>query len=147
MDEQIHQLYIDYLKVRKIKIPEDQFVYITKLYPALLVCLSDGVLDKEEWDSIVMATRGLAAEFVKSPTDNRDMIAMSFRTEIRYLIDNVDKWQKKFLNALQNSLKDKPLDQEFVMETMYLFANIAGGISDEEEEAISKLARRLEIEV
>ncbi len=146
MDEYVHQLYIDYLRNRKIKLPEDQFEYLTKLYPAILVCMGDGKLDKEEWDGIVMATRGLAAEFARSPSDNRDMIAMSFRTEIRYLTDNVDKWQKKFLSALHHSLKDKPLDQEFVMETMYLFANIAGGISDEEEDKIKELARRLEID-
>lgn len=145
MDEQIHQLYIDYIKSRKIQIPKDQFIYLTKLYPALLVCMSDGVLDKEEWDGIIMATRGLAVEFVKSPSDDRDMIAMSFRTEIRYLLDNVEKWNKKFLNALHHSMKDKPMDQEFVLETMYLFANIADGISDEEQEAINKLAARLEI--
>lgn len=145
MDDQIHQLYIDYVKSRKIQIPEDQFIYLTKLYPALLICMSDGVLDKEEWDGIIMATRGLAAEFVKSPTDNRDMIAMSFRTEIRYLIDNIEKWNKKFLNALHHSIKDNSLDQEFVLETMYLFANIADGISDEEQEAINKLSVRLGI--
>ncbi|MCV9388461.1 hypothetical protein [Reichenbachiella ulvae] len=145
MDKQIQQLYKEYTHYRRILIPEDQFVYLTKLYPAILVCMSDGVLDKEEWDGIVMATRGLAAEFVKSPNDDRDMIALSFRTEIRYLIDNVEKWRKKFLNALENSLKDKPIDQEFVLETMYLFANIAGGISDEEEESIKSLAHRLGI--
>ncbi|UXP33538.1 hypothetical protein N6H18_06170 [Reichenbachiella agarivorans] len=147
MDEQIHQLYLEYIKSRKIIIPEDQFVYLTKLYPALLVCMSDGVLDTEEWDGIIMATRGLAAEFVKSPSDDRDMIALSFRTEIRYLLDNMDKWKKKFLNALHHSIKDNELEQEFVLETMYLFANIAGGISDEEEDAILSLARRLEIRI
>lgn len=145
MDKQIQQLYKEYTHYRRILIPEDQFVYLTKLYPALLVCMSDGVLDKEEWDGIVMATRGLAAEFVKSPDDDRDMIALSFRTEIRYLIDNVEKWRKKFLNALENSLRNHPIDQEFVLETMYLFANIAGGISDEEEESIKSLAHRLGI--
>ena len=147
MNEHLHLLYLEYIKNRRIKIPEDQFNYIARLYPAILVCMSDGVLDKEEWDSVVMATRGLAAEFVKSPLDNRDMIAMSFRTELRYLIDNVDKWKKKFLHALHYALKDNPLDQEFVLETMYLFANIAGGISDEEEQAIRELADRLEIPV
>lgn len=146
MNVQLHQLYLEYIKHRKIRIPEDQFHYLAKLYPALLVCMSDGVLDKEEWDGIVMATRGLSAEFAKSPEDDRDMIAMSFRTEIRYLLDNVDKWSKKFLNALHNSIKDNTLDQEFVLETMYLFANIADGISDEEQEAINKLAQRLEIQ-
>lgn len=147
MDEHIHQLYIDYIRARKIKIPEDQFVYLTKLYPAILICMSDGKLDKEEWDGIVMATRGLASEFVKSPTDNRDMIAMTFRTEIRYLTDNVDKWSRKFLSALAHSIHNNKLDQEFVVETMYLFANITDGISDEEEEKIKELARRLDIKI
>lgn len=146
MNVQLHQLYLEYIKYRKIQIPEDQFQYLAKLYPALLVCMSDGALDREEWEGIVMATRGLSAEFAKSPTDDRDMIAMSFRTEIRYLLDNVDKWNKKFINALHNSIKDSKLDQEFVLETMYLFANIAGGISSEEQEAINKLALRLEIQ-
>ena len=146
MTPQLHQLYIEYIKSRKIKIPEDQFNYLAKLYPALLVCMSDGVLDKEEWDGIVMATRGLSAEFVKSPEDDRDMIAMSFRTEIRYLLDNVDKWSKKFMNALHASIQDNKHDQEFIMEAMYLFANITDGISDEEQETINKLAHRLEID-
>ncbi|MEP2023821.1 MAG: hypothetical protein ABJH98_16265 [Reichenbachiella sp.] len=146
MTPQLHQLYIEYIKSRKIKIPEDQFNYLAKLYPALLVCMSDGKLDQEEWDGIVMATRGLSAEFVKSPDDDRDLIAMSFRTEIRYLLDNVDKWSKKFLNALHASIQGNKMDQEFIMETMYLFANITDGISDEEEEAIRKLAHRLEID-
>lgn len=147
MDGQLNHLYIDYLKVRKIRIPEDQFIYLARMYPALLVCMGDGVLDKEEWDGIVMATRGLAAEFVRGPEDDKDMIAMSFRTEIRYLLDNVDKWKKRFLNALHNDLQGNDLDKEFVLETMYLFANIAGGISDEEQDTISELARRLEIDI
>lgn len=146
MNEQLHQLYIEYIKSRKIRIPEEQFIYLAKLYPALLVCMSDGVLDKEEWDGIIMATRGLSAEFAKSPEDDRDMIAMSFRTEIRYLLDNVDKWNKRFLNALHDAIKDNKLDQEFILETMYLFANITDGISDEEQEAINRLAHRLEID-
>lgn len=147
MSKQLPLLYSEYIKARKIRIPEDQFIYLARMYPALLICMGDGVLDKEEWDGIVMATRGLASEFVRSPEDDRDMIAMSFRTEIRYLIDNVDKWKKKFLNALHNDLKDNELDKEFVLETMYLFANIAGGISDEEQDTINELARRLEIDI
>lgn len=146
MNEHLHRLYIDYIRTRRKKIPEDQFHYLAKLYPAILICMSDGKLDKEEWDGIVMATRGLAQEFVRSPKDNRDHIAMIFRTEIRYLTDNVDKWHRKFLGALHQALQNNPLDQEFVMDSMYLFANITDGISEEEEEKINELARRLEIE-
>ena len=76
MDEQIKILHKEYVKSRKIQISEDQFDYLARLYPALLVCMRDGVLDDEEWDGIVMVTRGLAAEFVKSPDDDRDMLVV-----------------------------------------------------------------------
>ncbi len=146
MSNQVDLLYEEYKKSRKISLDREQFTYLTKLYPALLVCMSDGVLDEEEWDGIVMATKGLAEEFVQSPDDDKDMIAIAFRTEFRYLLDNIDRWQKKFLNALSDSIKDNQSDKEFVLECMYLFANAADGISDEEQAKIDSLAQRLNLE-
>lgn len=146
MSDQVDLLYEEYKKTRKINLDREQFSYLTKLYPALLICMSDGVLDEEEWDGIVMATKGLAEEFVRSPEDDKEMIALSFRTEFRYLLDNIEKWQKKFLNALTDSIKDNQSDKEFVLECMYLFANAADGISDEEQAKIDNLAQRLNLE-
>lgn len=145
MNEQVEQLYKEYCKVRGVRLSEGQFEYITKIYPALLVCMSDGVLDKEEWDGILQITNGLAEEFV-SPENTRDSVAMAFRTEFRYLLDHIDKWNKKFLNALRDSVKDSRSDKEFVSETMYLFANIADGISEEEQAEIDSLSSRLGLE-
>lgn len=146
MSNQVSQLYEEYTKVRKPRLDEEQFTYLTKIYPALLVCMSDGVLDQEEWDGIVKITHGLSEEFVNSPTDDKELIAVAFRTEFRYLLDHIDKWRKKFLNALKDSIKDNKSDKEFVLETMYLFANIAGGISGEEQVEIDALSNRLELE-
>ena len=146
MSNQIDLLYEEYKKSRKTNLDREQFTYLTKLYPALLICMSDGVLDEEEWEGIVMATKGLAEEFVRTPEDDKELIAISFRTEFRYLIDNIEKWQKKFLNALNDSIKDNQSDKEFVLECMYLFANAADGISDEERDKIDVLARRLNLE-
>lgn len=146
MSNQVDILYEEYKKARKINLDREQFSYLTKLYPALLVCMSDGVLDQEEWEGIVMATKGLAEEFVKDPKDDKDLIAIAFRTEFRYLLDNIDKWQKKFLNALNDSIKDNQSDKEFVLECMYLFANAADGISDEEQSKIDNLSQRLNLE-
>lgn len=146
MSNQVSLLYAEYTKVRKPRLSEEQFAYLTKIYPALLVCMSDDVLDEEEWDGIVKITYGLAEEFVNSPTDDKELIAVAFRTEFRYLLDHIDKWSKKFLNALKDSIKDEKIDKEFVLETMYLFANIAGGISPEEQREIDKLSHRLELE-
>ncbi|MDP4680810.1 MAG: hypothetical protein NWS46_10635 [Cyclobacteriaceae bacterium] len=146
MGDQIDLLFEEYKKSRHTKLDREQFAYLTKLYPALLICMSDGVLDDEEWEGIVMATKGLAEEFVRTPEDDKDQISMAFRMEFRYLIDNIEKWQKKFLNALNDSIKDNPSDKEFVLECMYLFANAADGISDEERDKIDVLARRLNLE-
>ena len=146
MSNQVSMLYAEYTKVRKPRLTEEQFAYLTKIYPALLVCMSDDVLDEEEWDGIVKITYGLAEEFMNSPTDDKELIAVAFRTEFRYLLDHIDKWRKKFLNALKDSIKDDKMDKEFVLETMYLFANISGGISAEEQSEIDALSHRLELE-
>ncbi len=144
MDNQVSLLYAEYSKVRKARLDEEQFAYLTKIYPALLVCMSDGLLDEEEWDGIIKITNGLAEEFV-SPTQDKELIAVTFRTEFRYLLDHIDKWSIKFLNALKDSIKDSEMDKEFVSETMYLFANVAGGISEEEQDEIDMLTHRLEL--
>ena len=68
-----------------------------------------------------------------------------FKTEFRYLLDNIEKWQKKFLNALKNHIQDSTEDKEFVLESMYLFANAANGISFEEEKKIEDLTDRLSL--
>lgn len=146
MGDQIDLLFEEYKKSRHTNLDREQFAYLTKLYPALLICMSDGVLDDEEWEGIVMATKGLAEEFVRTPEDDKEEIALAFRMEFRYLIDNIEKWQKKFLNALNDSIKDNQSDKEFVLECMYLFANAADGISDEERDKIDVLARRLNLE-
>lgn len=145
MSDHIKKLHLEYSKYRRKSLPEDQFSYIVKLYPALLVCMSDDALDNEEWESIALASKSLASEFASSTQQNVDVVAMSLKTEMRYLLDNIDKWKIKFLHALQHALVGNKLDQEFVLETMYLFANIAGGINDQEEKVIHELAARLEI--
>ena len=52
MKQQVELLFEEYLKIRRIDITIDHFIYLINLYPSLLVCMSDGVLDKEEWDGI-----------------------------------------------------------------------------------------------
>lgn len=145
MSNQISLLYAEYIKVRKPKLNEEKFAYLTKIYPALLICMSDGILDQEEWEGIVKITYGLAEEFIISPTDDKEIIAITFKTEFRYLLNNIDKWSKKFLNVLKDNIKDNISDKEFVLETMYLFANITGGISDEKQNEIDKLSKRLDL--
>jgi hypothetical protein len=62
------------------------------------------------------------------------------------LIYNIEKWQKRFLNTLKNHIQDSRLDKEFVLESMYLFANAADGISKIEQETIEMLSERLALD-
>ncbi len=143
----IESLLEEYQRVRRVELNRDLFVYILKLYPSLLVCMSDGKLDDEEWDSVMKLARGLAEEYVGLiPGADKEKIAQNFRTEFRYLLENVERWNKKFLNALKGHIADSRDDKEFIMESMYLFANAADGISLEEQQAINNLADRLDLE-
>jgi hypothetical protein len=143
----IEALLDEYQRVRRIEINRDIFVYILKLYPSLLVCMSDGKLDDQEWDNVMKLAKGLADEYASLiPGADQDQIAQSFRTEFRYLLENVERWNKKFLNALKGYIDESRDDKEFILETMYLFANAADGISMEEQQAINNLVDRLELE-
>ena len=147
MKPQVELLLDEYLKIRKVDISLDQFVYLLNLYPSLLVCMSDGVLDKEEWEGVLRITDGIADAYSESPDpEAKARLSQLFRTEFRYLLENIDRWKKKFLNALKSRLDDHRDDKEFVMEAMYLFANAADGISDIEQNTIEELSERLSLE-
>ncbi|MFY0607825.1 MAG: hypothetical protein JXR10_13995 [Cyclobacteriaceae bacterium] len=147
MKSQVEQLLDEYKKVRNVNLTLDQFTYILNLYPSLIVCMCDGVLDKEEWEGVVRTAKGLAMEYGDGYSEQEmEDLERSFRTEFRYLLDNIEKYQKKFLNALKNHIQNSQMDKEFVLESMYLFANAADGISDIEQETIAILSERLGLE-
>ena len=91
--------------------------------------------------------KGLALEYGDGlDGSGMEQLEQSFRTEFRYLLDNIEKWQKKFLNALKNHIGENREDKEFILESMYLFANAADGISEVEQETIHMLSERLALD-
>jgi hypothetical protein len=146
MKSQVEILFDEYRKVRKVELNLEQFAYIVNLYPSLLVCMCDGVLDKEEWDGVLQLASGLSEEYGDHlDHKGKEHLAQVFRTEFRYLLENIERWRKKFLNALKGQLETDTVDKEFVLESMYLFANAADGISDIEQQTIDELADRLSL--
>ncbi len=146
-NKNVQTLYEDYLKNRSIKLSYEEFLYILTMFPSLLVCMSDGKLDKEEWVGINSIASGLAEEFAATDLNNRDkeQLRAMLNSEFRYLLDNLDRWEKKYLSALKSYLDENNSEREFILESMYLFANAADGISGVEQEAINKLSKRLEL--
>ncbi len=146
MKSQAELLFEEYKKVRNTDFDLPQFTYLLNLFPSLIVCMCDGVLDKEEWEGVDRLIGSLTMEFGQGYTpQERERLENSFRTEFRYLLDNIEKWQKKFLNALKSHIADNQNDKEFVLESMYLFANAADGISEIEQETIEMLSERLSL--
>ncbi len=147
MKSQIEILYQEYHKNRNVQLSLEQFIYIASLFPSLLVCMADGKLDKEEWEGVLAITDGLAQNYAEENYSvNEEELARMFRIEFRYLLDNIDKWDKKFLNALKSHIEENQSEKEFIYETMHLLANIADGISETEQRAIDDLSKRLSLD-
>lgn len=141
------QLYSEYLKERNIKINRDQFIYIVNLLPALLVVLSDGIVDREEWTTVKKLAKILGNEFATEDLglDKEENLTLIYRSEFRYLLKSREQWEEPFLDALRDYFVENESSKDFVLETMYLFANASDGISEEEDEIIVKLCGRLGI--
>jgi 2-hydroxy-3-keto-5-methylthiopentenyl-1-phosphate phosphatase len=109
--------------------------------------MCDGKLDQGEWDAVLQITDGLAEGFYVEGDNSRNKsdTAQLFRTEFRYLLENIPKWEKKFLNVLKNHIRFNQSAKEFVLECMYLLANSADGISTIEQQNIESLSKRLGI--
>ncbi len=146
MKGEYKKLFEDYIHIRKSSISLNQFTYILKIYPSILVCMGDGKLDEEEWDGLIHISRGLTLLYLEQNSDSsQEKLESIFRLEFRYLLDNIIKWEKKFLNTLKHYLEEYPDDREFVQESMYLFANSADGISQKEQEKVDELTSRLSL--
>ncbi len=148
MNQQTEKLFAEYKKTRSANISIEEFEYILTLFPSLIICMCDGKLDPEEWDAVLQLADGMAEEFYNDQGTlvDKTALAMNFRTEFRYLLENLAKWEKRFLNVLKDHIKNDQTSKEFVLESMYLFANAADGISEVEQETIDELAKRLQLE-
>ncbi len=144
----INQLFEEYSNKRNIKLNKEQFVYLVNLFPALRVALSDGLVDDDEWVTVKRLAKILGDEFASEDLgqEKEENLMLIYKSEFRYLIKNLDEWEDKFLIALKDYFKENEASKEFVIETMYLFANASDGISDEEIKNINILTDRLGID-
>ena len=141
----IDRLQQEYERHRPAKLTHDQFTYLVQMFPALLVSMSDGVLDKEEWGAVLKTAENLGKNLSDGSAADADALTDVYKTEFRYLLDNYERWKKKFVNALQEYLRENPSARDLVLESMYLFANTTDGISKVEQDKIDELSNRLDL--
>jgi len=144
----VKSLFAEYTQQRKVKVTEDQFISFTVFFPALLVIISDGIVDMEEWEYVKQLSRFIAKSFKEEDQSTVDIeaLAKAYRHEISYLIKHLRDWQDKFLDALQSYILENPEIKSSVLETMELFAEASEGTSNEEDKKIQYLKEKLNLE-
>jgi hypothetical protein len=143
----IKKLFTEYTQQRKVKVNEEQFTSFTVFFPALLVIISDGIVDMEEWEYVKQLSRFIAKSFKEEDHQVVDIeeLAKAYRHEISFLIKHLRDWQDKFIEALQNYITENPEVKSSVLDTMELFAEASEGTSDEEEKRIKYLIEKLDL--
>ncbi|HAA16925.1 MAG TPA: hypothetical protein DCE41_36515 [Cytophagales bacterium] len=143
--DKMNSLFEQYTAERYISLNKEQFIYIANLFPALLVVLSDGIVDTEEWQTVKKLAHILGAEFATEELgeDKEENLTLIYKNEFRYLLKNREDWEEKILEALKDYFTQNDSSKEFVVETMHLFANSSDGISVVENETIEKLTAEL----
>lgn len=145
-NELVHKLYLDYTKERNLELTEEQFGSFMAFFPALIVASSDGMVDKEEWMYCKKLASGLGYSF--SDGDNEEAhenLTLIYRYEFRYLLKNLDRWEKRFIKALKLYLLENNYAKEFINETIYMFASASQGISQEEMKKIKFFEQDLDL--
>jgi hypothetical protein len=135
-------LFENYQRSRKSQLSLDQFKRILRLFPSLIVCMSDGKFDRAERIGMM---QNIKAGLLYKPGQLSDKILMILMQEVDYLAKSLDCWKQSFLAALKFELIKTPDDKEFVLESMYLFANIHRGICQREQLQIDKLVSELSL--
>jgi hypothetical protein len=144
----LKDLQKEYQRERNIVLNEEQFAYLINLFPSLLVVLSDGIIDREEWVTVKKLAKILGTEFASADLgiEKEENLSLIYRAEFRYLLKNREKWEDKFLNGLKKYFDQNDGSKDFVMETMHLFAHASDGISEIEDKTIQMLCEKLGLE-
>ena len=140
----IDLLQEEYCKRRLVQFSKNQFIYVVNLFPALLVTLSDNIVDWKEWSTVKKLTEMLGNELTTEGLRGKEEnLSLIYKSEFRYLLNNRKEWEQKFIEALKEYLAYNPSSIKFVKDTMRLFAKASSGVSKAENETIIRLTKEL----
>ena len=138
-------LFEEYRNYRSSQLTLDQFKVLLRLFPSLLVCLSDGKFDEEE-------RKGMRQNMLTQLTDLESKVGEDvlkvitlLSIEMDYLAAHFIQWKEAFLSAVLYELMKNPDDKEYIFESLYLFANIHNGICIQEQLQIDELVNHLSL--
>jgi hypothetical protein len=144
---EIKNLYSEFRTASQSKITNEQFGTLLMFYPSLLVVVSDGVVDKEEWVYIKYLAKFMSDSHKEGITDEqRAALVDNYFEDLRFLITNISDWKEKFLTTLACYLSKHPEIKEDILETLYMFSEASEGSSEDELTTINDLKHHLGID-
>ncbi|MEM7548755.1 MAG: hypothetical protein AAF363_03725 [Bacteroidota bacterium] len=147
MEQSLTELYNRYKRERDIHIDEEQFTFFVVFFPSLLVIVSDGIIDMEEWEYLKQLSHFMAKSFKEDHHEEQDIEALtkSYLSEISYMIRQLRGWETDFLYTLRDYLKATPEAKITVLDTMMLFADASDGTSEKEEKQMKDIKSLLDL--
>lgn len=145
MKSAIENLFEEYQNKHNSCVNLTEFEMLLKLFPSVMVCMSDGKLNPGEKEGLLQNAYSLTYNFDDLNEKQQIDLYKRFVSELFYLIDHIDQWKDAFLSVIKLELLEKPDDKEYILESLYLFANIDDGISIVEQITIDSLVHELQL--
>lgn len=141
-------LYKKYCAERSASLTDQQFGSLVMFFPALLVIMSDGVVDEEEWIYVKYLAKFIS-DTMKDEVAEEDLGALQevYYKELEYLVDpdHLERWKPEFLMVISEYVDGHPDVKEDIEDILYIFADASDGLSEEEEEQIELIKKELHI--
>ncbi|UZR93607.1 hypothetical protein [Chondrinema litorale] len=142
----LSELQKKYQSERAHTLTEEQFGSLVLFYPSLLIIASDGKIDEEEWLYVDYLAKFIADTFKNEiSAEARDVLQEKYLAELKYLAENLEKWESAFIEVLKDYISVHEEVKEDVEDILHLFAEASDGKSDEEEIKIEELKGVLQI--
>ena len=132
------ELYNKYVEASNTTLSKEHFDTLITYFPSLLIIVSDGVVDDEEWVYVKFLAKFMAdAHKDDLSSTERDELEDTYFNELSFLLDDVEVWEPDFLVALKKFLVHHPELKEDIVEILYMFSEASEG--DDEEAELAKI--------
>jgi hypothetical protein len=142
------ELYNKFKNRSGSKLGYEQFNTLLIFFPAILVVMSDGVIDDEEWVYVDYLSKFMAKNHKDNLAGDQaydELVAMYYE-DLQFLIENLSTWKNSFLEELKSVLIGQDEIKSTLVETLYLFADASEGVSDDEQHTIDNLKELLDLQ-
>jgi len=144
---EVKKLYQDFIQKSGSTLSHEQFFTLLLFFPALLVVVSDGQIDHEEWTYIKYLAKFMSDAHIETLQDEqRPILTQAYSDALKWLVENLATSKKPFIETLAGYLNRHPEVKEDIIETLYMFSEASDGQSQEETQAIDRIKQELGID-